>query len=61
VHECETAYTELSSEVFGKEQSGKKIRYDVMTLEKNIENVLARAKATRETKLLCHHKTSLSV
>jgi Patatin-like phospholipase len=52
VHECETAYTELSSEVFGKEQSGKKFRYDVMTLEKNIEKVLAKAEATRETKLL---------
>jgi hypothetical protein len=51
VHECETAYTELSSAVFGKEQSGKKFRYDVMTLEKNIEKVLAKAGATRETRL----------
>jgi len=50
IEDCENAYTELSAEVFGKEQPGN-FRYNVKDLEDNIETVLHKAEETRETGL----------
>ena len=51
VEDCEMAYTELSSKVFGNEQSGKSFHYNVKVLEENIEKVLHKAGEIHETKL----------